>query len=38
MHVRGSYRIATGFIPDRLSVHIGTTYFSMIFYIGQELR
>ena len=30
-HVRGSYRIATGLIPDRAFVHIGTIYFNMIF-------
>ena len=30
-HVRGSYLIVTGFIPDMPFVHLGIIYFSMIF-------
>ena len=31
-HVRGYYRIATGFVVDRPFAHIGKIYFSMILY------
>ena len=36
-HVRGSYRIVTGFIPDRSFIHI-RRIFQYDFCMGQDLE